>query len=354
MGAFPSRMWLKVLATVSALAARWSLQLALYRRRRQGRITVLQLWVYPIKSCAGFQLQHSAVSRRGLHFDRAFAIVDADGDVMSQKKFPKLAKIRPAIRPTDINPDGELTGLLLEHQSHESLEVDLGAVSEGCRTRWVSNRTPLDAITYPGAEMEVHNWLTRCLGQPCHLVKLNMRRSLETGRLAAVADSTVDECAYHDGSPLTLLAAESVSELNRHLRKQQVECSRFRPNIVLCGCMPFEESSWVHLEVGGRTGAHRLRVLMDCYRCTMVTIEQSNTPQQGTRPAGFEVTAKLKQLRTAPEATHGPLPRDDPNLSVFTVLDQENGQLNVGDAVTIVECIGDTGASSIYEYNVNK
>ena len=29
----------------------------------------------------------------------------------------------------------------------------------------------------------------------------------------------------------------------------------------------------------------------------MVTIEQSNTPQQGTRPAGFEVTAKLKQLR---------------------------------------------------------
>ena len=70
-----------------------------------------------------------------------------------------------------------------------------------------------------------------------------------------MADSTVDECAYHDGSPLTLLAAESVSELNRHLKKQQVDCSRFRPNIVLSGCVPFEESSWVHLEgQAGDTG----------------------------------------------------------------------------------------------------
>ena len=58
--------------------------------------------------------------------------------------------------------------------------------------------------------------------------------------------------------------------------------------------------------------------------------------------------------QSAPEATHGPLPRDDRNFSVFTVLDQESGQLSVGDAITIVECIGDTGASSIYEYNVNK
>jgi len=187
-----------------------------------------------------------------------------------------------------------------------------------------------------------------------------------------MANSSLDECAYHDGSPLTILAEETVTYINSRLR-QKVDIGRFRPNIVLSGCLAFEESEWTSLRVVAKQGdgaeSVALRVLMDCYRCTMVTIEQSHCAEQGTRPSGLEVTAQLKKIRVqltpacmlsvwfdvcCPATTHGPLPREDPNVSVFAVLDQESAQLRVGDAVTIAGRIEDAGSPSIYCFNLDQ
>jgi len=155
-----------------------------------------------------------------------------------------------------------------------------------------------------------------------------------------MANSSLDECAYHDGSPLTILAEETVTYINSRLR-QKVDIGRFRPNIVLSGCLAFEESEWTSLRVVAKQGdgaeSVALRVLMDCYRCTMVTIEQSHCAEQGTRPSGLEVTAQLKKIRCCPATTHGPLP-----------------QLRVGDAVTIAGRIEDAGSPSIYCFNLDQ
>ena len=66
------------------LTATW-LFLRQWRQASQKSVLqVAQLWVYPIKSCAGVQLTAAACERGGLQWDRAFAIIKPDGEVLSQ------------------------------------------------------------------------------------------------------------------------------------------------------------------------------------------------------------------------------------------------------------------------------
>lgn len=46
------------------------------RLPRSGGVEVLELWVYPIKSCAGQRCRHWPLTPHGLLFDREFALVD--------------------------------------------------------------------------------------------------------------------------------------------------------------------------------------------------------------------------------------------------------------------------------------
>ena len=43
--------------------------------------------------------------------------------------------------------------------------------------------------------------------------------------------------------------------------------------MVIAGCRAFEETTWARVHVGARRVP--IRALMDCYRCTMVTIDQA-------------------------------------------------------------------------------
>jgi hypothetical protein len=50
-------------------------------RDRVKMLVVSEIWVYPIKSCAGVQLHGAALDRGGLQWDRQFAIIKPDGEV---------------------------------------------------------------------------------------------------------------------------------------------------------------------------------------------------------------------------------------------------------------------------------
>ena len=61
--------------------------------------TIAQLWVYPIKSCAGVSLTQSELTIDGLLFDRAWMVVDEHGDFVSQRECPRMALIQPTVTP---------------------------------------------------------------------------------------------------------------------------------------------------------------------------------------------------------------------------------------------------------------
>jgi uncharacterized protein YcbX len=62
--------------------------------------TIAQLWVYPIKSCAGVSLTQSELTMQGLLFDRTWMVVDEQGDFLSQRECPRMAWIQPTVTPT--------------------------------------------------------------------------------------------------------------------------------------------------------------------------------------------------------------------------------------------------------------
>ena len=250
--------------------------------RPVGPVVVAELWVYPIKSCAGVRMDAALMQRAGLQWDREFAVIKLDGEVLTQKVYPTLAKIQPSLQcsqrmmgtavPATPGPGADLTGITLSSTAMSAtVHVDLTSECETVpqTTVWGGNSEPLDAVRLPAAE----EWLTEHMGFPCSLCRLTGRRALRTTRLAPVANDPQDSCRYQDGSPLTVLSEASVAALNRKLGSAcSVSPHRFRPNIVVSGCGAFEEAQWTALRVGDE--AVPIRMLMEAYRCTMVTIAQ--------------------------------------------------------------------------------
>lgn len=352
-----------------------------HRKLFPDRIVIKELWTYPIKSCAGVKLESARMHRGGLQWDREFAIIDmreeTSGQVLSQKTYPKLANLWPVLHCTEASPSGKgqlpctpsspsarLDGITLHEgdpngQSNSSVHVDLNdkGGEKACRSTWVGNSTPLDAIRYPAAD----TWLAAFLGFPSSLCRLTSRRDLRTTRLAPVADLTTDCCRYQDGAPLTILSEASVDAVRRRFRPHKLSACRFRPNVLIDGCGALEESTWARVTVSGAEDegdstkpAVGIRMLMDAYRCTMVTIVQapeavSGVVEAGSRPQGQKLLPVMKKWFGGDPKTHGPLPKDNPNFAVFCAPDQDEAILRVGDVLGISETTG--GASSTFAYN---
>src|SRR5690606_17930169 len=62
------------------------------------RATIAQLWIYPVKSCAGIQLTEAELTETGLLYDRAWMVVDSAGEFVSQRELPRMALIQPSFR----------------------------------------------------------------------------------------------------------------------------------------------------------------------------------------------------------------------------------------------------------------
>ena len=53
------------------------------------------LYVYPVKSCAGVAVSSATLFDTGLDLDRAWMVVDEEGEFVSQRELPRMALIQP-------------------------------------------------------------------------------------------------------------------------------------------------------------------------------------------------------------------------------------------------------------------
>jgi uncharacterized protein YcbX len=58
---------------------------------------IAALWVFPIKSCAGISVQQAVLTPTGLAHDRAWMVVDVDGEMVTQRELPRMALIQPEL-----------------------------------------------------------------------------------------------------------------------------------------------------------------------------------------------------------------------------------------------------------------
>ena len=51
-----------------------------------------QLWIYPIKSCAGIVVPEAELTATGLRWDRHWMVVDAQSEFLTQRDHPRMAQ----------------------------------------------------------------------------------------------------------------------------------------------------------------------------------------------------------------------------------------------------------------------
>ena len=274
------------------------------------RARVARLFVYPVKSCAGVELTEALVAETGLDLDRAWMVVDAQGQFLTQREWPRMALIRPQIRLGDV---------VLRAPGMLALHLSIDEVVSRTRVRvW---KDELDAWDMGDIASQ---WFSDFLGQPgLRLARFDpeVRRlsNLQwTGGIEAVNQ-------FADGYPFLVTSEASLAELNRRLQAgghAPVGIERLRPNLVLAGVQAHDEDRLAELRIAGADGAVVLQPVKPCARCPIPNID----PQTAT--SSPEVLATLSQYRADA--------RVDGQLSFgmnAIILDGVERTLRVGDAV---------------------
>ena len=230
----------------------------------QGQIA--ELWIYPVKSCAGIAVQQARLSRHGLEWDRHWMVVAPNGEFLTQRSHPRMALIRPEITHEY---------LLLHFAGQSSLQIPLRAQGDKCQARvwndWVQ-AWDLGEWAAPARA-----WLSQVLGMDCRLVRFDPSQPRQASeRWVADGDAPVH---FADGYPLLVLSQSAVDELNQRLvqaGKAAVDARRFRPNIVIAGIQAHDEDRVEQLDVLDdllKLSGLNLRPCKPCTRCPIPDID---------------------------------------------------------------------------------
>lgn len=247
-------------------------------------LTVRSLHIYPIKSCHGIDLPAARLGRAGLAHDRRWMILGQSGQFMTQRQWPRMALIRPS-----------LTADVLRLSAPDMPDLDIALDGSQLATRAEPVVVWRDTVQARAESDEAAQWLSRFLGQPCRLVKVDAQ-----ARRAAKPQRVQDWCERHpdvagafagdhhfgfaDGFPLLVINQASLDDLNARLAAKgvaPVPVNRFRPNIVLEGddWQAFEEDVTALVDFG----AWRIALVKPCTRCSIPDIDQE-TAQQYQEP----------------------------------------------------------------------
>jgi len=233
--------------------------------------TISQLMVYPIKSCAGVEVQEALLIETGLEFDRAWMVVDAQGVFVSQRELPRMALITPQLKYHDMVL--RAPGMLALHIALDKVEAPVTV------TVWNDQVKAYDM----GAVAA--QWFSDFLGQPVRLVRFDPEQQrLSNKKWTSDVDAPNQ---FSDGFPLLVVSDASLQLLNEKLTaagKSAVGMNRFRPNIVLSGLDAHDEDRLDDLRITTAEGHALLRGVKPCPRCPIPNIDPAtalSTPDVG-------------------------------------------------------------------------
>ncbi|WP_327684633.1 MOSC domain-containing protein [Streptomyces sp. NBC_00467] len=231
-------------------------------------ITVQKLTYYPVKGCAGTDVESSRVGDTGLEHDRTFMAVDAvDGSFRSQRTLPAMAAVRPEI----VDGGGVLR---LSADGVESLLLDVDHDGE---------RRPVSMFGRDigeGADQgdAVAEWLSEVLGAKSRLVRV------PPGFDRDGWGETPGKVGFADAHAVLVASQASLDGLNARIETAgaaAVPMDRFRPNIVLAGCdAPHAEDDMRQLDIGTARLAYAVRAV----RCAVPMVDQLTGLRAGPEP----------------------------------------------------------------------
>jgi uncharacterized protein YcbX len=225
--------------------------------------TLTQLFIYPIKSCAGLSvdsatLLEAGLSAHGVH-DREWMLVTEDGQFLTQREYPRMALVKP-------RPDGGQLHLSAPGVPDFALPL---AWDEAAATRKVTVWE--DMVNAADCGDNAAAWFSRALDVPCRLVRF--RRDVVRPTSVKWTGGVPAQTRFADGYPLLLIGQASLDDMNERLKgagRAALPMDRFRPNLVVDGIEAFEEDYLEALH----TQDFAVRPVKPCGRCPIPSIDQ--------------------------------------------------------------------------------
>lgn len=291
-------------------------------------LIIEQLVVYPIKSCAGYSVPPDldwTIHSEGLAWDREWCLVHAGTDVvLSQKKYPKMALIRPSL---DFDA-GLLRIRILNSESEVKSASEEIAVPLSANPSVFALNRPNDNATAQVCGDEVNlqryasgniaKFFSTFLGVPCLLARFpridgsssstrhakpdfqNIHSHEKTSAPAVESGIASQTLLLSNESPILVITQQSLRKLNDDINHHycwngneedgveslQIQPSVFRANVVLDTPLksktvktPYIEDGWTKIHAGSLD----LQLLGRCRRCQMVCINQQ-TAERSKEP----------------------------------------------------------------------
>lgn len=253
--------------------------------------TIDQLWIYPVKSCAGVKVDEAELTDTGLLFDRAWMVVDSQGEFVTQRELPRMALIQPSFK---------MGQLVLRAPGMLALHLELNAAEGPLQVRvWDDTVQACDMGDLAA------QWFSDFLGAdaPAELKQLRLarfdpevRRPSNPKWLGGREAGT----QFADGFALLVTSTASLDGLNERLGaagEPLVDMRRFRANIVLRGVEAHDEDRVgpLRIETGGDAAAV-IETVKPCARCPIPNVDPdtaTSSPAVNDTLQGYRQDARL-------------------------------------------------------------
>ncbi len=220
-----------------------------------------RLFVYPVKSCAGVEVQEALLVETGFDLDRAWMVVDEHGEFVTQRELPRMALVRPTLKRTEV---------VLRAPGMLALHLQIDTVEEPVRVKLWGE----EVAAYDMGDVAAQ-WFSDFLGRKLRLVRFDPEfRRLSSAKWTGGAEALNQ---FSDGYPLLVVSTASLDALNARLQAAghaPVGMERFRPNIVISGVDAHDEDRLQALRItAGDAAAAVLRAVKPCPRCPIPNVD---------------------------------------------------------------------------------
>ena len=252
-----------------------SQKLKVFEPEKIGRID--HIFLYPVKSCAGVELESARMTKRGIQTissesvrDREYAIVDANREMSTGYHKSLTQKDRDLQKMALIVPRLRGDGIELSWDNQDWIDVPNYAGKE------LPVRVHKNFVTGVDQGDKVAKMIGNYLGRPVRLVRASGSFTRTANQNYLENDNTLN---YQDAYPINWLFDESVSRLSEILGRF-VSPGDFRANIIGAGGVANSEHSFYRVRFGKVEGVQP----KPGTRCMMVNVDQNSGVMQKGRP----------------------------------------------------------------------
>jgi uncharacterized protein YcbX len=214
------------------------------------------LYIYPVKSLAGIEIDAAEMTPRGLQYDRRWMLVDEKNQFLTQREFATMALLKTAIVGSQV---------WVHHIAapHDKIAFPLVPAAGNTESVQVWD----DECMAQVADKTVNEWFSKKLGISCKAVYMpeESLRPVDS----RYAKNSSDITSFSDAYPILMISEASLQDLNDRL-EDPVPMDRFRPNIVISQTEPYAEDAMKHFLIND-IDFYGVKL---CSRCVVTTTDQ--------------------------------------------------------------------------------